>query len=237
MRDNPLKIDYLISPERRLKENRPVTRHLTAEQRRVLGVLIEKSLANPEYYPMTLNAIVAACNQKNNRDPLVEYDEGVVAKAVHEMMTMGLVSQAEAGRNARANRFAHQVHEQWGWERRQRAMMTELLLRGPQTVGELRTRSARMVPLPDLPSVNSVLDELMQHEPSWVIVLPRQPGQSTIRYDHTLYREGEERPASQTAVAGTRVAPAADSELIERMERLEAEMAELRRIVGELTGR
>ena len=100
-----------------------------------------------------------------------------MAKAVHEMMTMGLVAQADPGRTARANRFQHQVYEQWHWERRQRAIMCELLIRGPQTVGELRTHTARMVPLPDLQSVNSVLDELAQADPPWVLVLPRQVGQ------------------------------------------------------------
>jgi uncharacterized protein YceH (UPF0502 family) len=200
---------------------------------------MEKSLASPEYYPMTLNSIVTACNQKNNRDPVVEYDEGVVATAVHEMMTMGLVAQADPGRNARANRFQHQVFEQWNWERRQRAIMCELLLRGPQTVGELRTRASRMVPLTDLQTVNSVLDELAQASPPWVVVLPRQVGQSAIRHDHTLYLEGEERPAAHqpapAAIPRSAPAPAGDSELSDRVQRLETEVADLRRIVDQLT--
>lgn len=210
---------------------------LSAEQRRVLGVLIEKSLATPEYYPMTLNAVVAACNQKQNRDPVVSYGEGDVGRALYELMEMDLVAQADAAQGARANRFEHRVHEELGWNRRHRAMMAELLLRGPQTVGELRTRTARMVPLPDLASVTSVLEELINMDPPMVQVLPRLPGQSTIRQSHTLYPPDEMEALTAGPAPGAPAAPVApspDPGLVERVERLEAEVAELHRLIDDL---
>ncbi|MCP4590777.1 MAG: DUF480 domain-containing protein [bacterium] len=210
--------------------------HLSAEQRRVLGVLIEKSLATPEYYPMTMNAIIAACNQKSNRDPMVSYTEGDVGRVIYELQEMQLVGQADSAHGARANRFEQRVHQELGWNRRHRAVMAELLLRGPQTVGELRTRSARMVPLPDPAAVGSVLEELAGMEPSRVRVLPREPGRSAVRHDHTMYAPGEK----QTETSGVReyqeptVAQRnPTSSLATRVERLEAEVKELRALLGD----
>ncbi|MCK4658221.1 MAG: YceH family protein [Phycisphaerae bacterium] len=214
--------------------------HLSAEQRRVLGVLIEKSLTTPEYYPMTLNAIVAGCSQKSNRHPVASYAESDVGRVLYELMEMRLVCQASSAHGARANRFEQRTHEELDWNRRHRALMAELLLRGPQTVGELRTRSARMVPLPDLQAVASVLEELEGMDPPLVRVLPRQPGKSAIRYDHTLYPPEELEKMEQTAVASTAevegdpTPPAHDSELALRVERLESEVDQLREQVEEI---
>ena len=211
---------------------------LTAEQRRVLGVLIEKSLATPEYYPMTLNSVLAASNQKSNRNPVVNYTEGDAGRVLYELMQMNLVVQADAAHGARVNRFEHRVHEELDWNRRHRAVMAELLLRGPQTAGELHTRSARMVPLPDLAAVASVLEELASTEPAMVRVLPRQPGRSAVRYDHTLYPPEElEAPASPTAVEPGSVQVAGEPDLPARVERLEAEVADLRTLVEGLRRR
>ena len=217
---------------------------LTAGQRRVLGVLIEKSLATPEYYPMTLNAVLAACNQKNNRDPVVSYTEDDVGRVLYELMQMHLVKQADSAVGARANRFEHQVQEQLDWNRRHRAVMAELLLRGPQTVGELKTRSARMVPLPDLAAVASVLDELAQRDPPQVRLLPRQSGHSAPRYAHLLYptTEAVEHEPEPTAPSVSPVRAAAaeapsGSGLAERVARLEAEVADLRARLDSLAPR
>ena len=182
---------------------------LTAEQRRVLGVLIEKSLATPEYYPMTLNSVLAASNQKSNRNPVVNYTEGDAGRVLYELMQMNLVVQADAAHGARVNRFEHRVHEELDWNRRHRAVMAELLLRGPQST-----------------------------EPAMVRVLPRQPGRSAVRYDHTLYPPEElEAPASPTAVEPGSVQVAGEPDLPARVERLEAEVADLRTLVEGLRRR
>jgi len=214
-----------------------MVKHLTAEQRRVLGVLMEKSLATPEYYPMTLNAVVAACSQKSNRNPVVRYSEGDVGRALHELAQMDLVGQADTAHGARANRFEHRVREGMEWNRRHRAVMAELLLRGPQTLGELRTRSARMVPLPDQESVASVLEELANMDPPRVRVFAREPGRSAVRYDHMLYSPEELTAPVVTAAAVAEPRPiekTRDPGLSARIERLEAEVTDLRAVVEDL---
>ncbi|GJQ27461.1 MAG: UPF0502 protein [Phycisphaerae bacterium] len=162
---------------------------LTPQEARVLGVLIEKSLALPEYYPMTINAITAACNQKNNRDPITHYTEADVSTALHGLTRWQLVSQAPPDRNSRVNRFIHEVEKRFGWSTPQRAIMAELFLRGPQTAGELRANASRMFRLEALDYVNELLTELQTSDPPFVAVLPRQPGQSAIRHGHLLCGE------------------------------------------------
>lgn len=159
---------------------------LTPQEARVLGVLIEKSLALPEYYPMTINAITAACNQKNNRDPITHYTEADVSTALHGLTRWQLASQAPPDRNSRVNRFIHEVEKRFGWSTPQRAIMAELFLRGPQTVGELRINVSRMFKLEAIDYVNDLLTELQTSDPPFVAVLPRQPGQSAIRHGHLL---------------------------------------------------
>ena len=117
---------------------------LDSDQRRVLGVLIEKSLTQPEYYPMTVNAVTAGCNQKSNRDPVVELDEDLVWNVLEGLRGLGLVSMTLPGPGSRTHRFRHEVESAFGWTPREQAVMTELLLRGPQTVGELRTRCSQI---------------------------------------------------------------------------------------------
>src|SRR5207248_5113709 len=134
-----------------------MTLHLTGLQRRILGVLMEKSLAQPEYYPMTLNAITAACNQKSNRDPVMSVPDGEVGKVLWELQQAGLVAQAEPDRSARANRFRHLVEEKLGWNARERALLAELLLRGPQTAGELRTHASRMMAFDNVTYISEML--------------------------------------------------------------------------------
>jgi hypothetical protein len=173
-------------------------------ERRVLGVLLEKSLAQPAYYPMTLNAVVVACNQKNNRDPVMELDEESVWDTLDVLRQKGLVSKVMPGGGARTERYKHEVGTIFGWEKPQRAIMTELLIRGPQTIGELRTHCGRMYVFENLDAVTAVLETLMQRSPPQVAPLPRAAGQSAVRYMHLFYPD-KEKPAAD-AMAATAVA-------------------------------
>lgn len=159
---------------------------LSDVEQRVLGVLMEKALTQPGSYPLTINAIVLGANQKQNRDPVVEYAESDIARAVHSLQVKGLVKQAPPSAGARANRFQHYAVEVFHWDRREQAVMTELLLRGRQTAGELRTRAERMTPLPDLEAVNHVLRGLATAATTFVEELPREPGRSANRWRHLL---------------------------------------------------
>ncbi|GMU37928.1 MAG: DUF480 domain-containing protein [Phycisphaerae bacterium] len=159
---------------------------LTAEEARLLGVLIEKSLTTPEAYPLTINAMTAGCNQKSNRDPVVEYDEGQVFRALNLLRNKGLVDQAPPSPGARSNRYQHKCVELLRWSRSKQAVMAELMLRGPQTVAELRARGSRMTLLADAAAVTEILSELMQADPPRVTLIPRGAGQREDRYAHLL---------------------------------------------------
>lgn len=157
---------------------------LNQNQRRVLGVLIEKSLAQPAYYPMTLNAIVAACNQKSARDPVMELDEDTVWNTLEELRKASLVTRLMPSGTSRTDRFRQETKEVFGWEKPQRAVLAELLLRGPQTIGELRQHCERMYVFENTEAVAAVLDSLRQLTPPVVAILPRGPGQSADRFAH-----------------------------------------------------
>ncbi|MBP7934494.1 MAG: YceH family protein [Phycisphaerae bacterium] len=216
---------------------------LSEHERRVIGVLMEKSMAQPEYYPMTANAIVAACNQRNNRDPIMELDEVAVSATLDALRKRGLVEQILPAPGARTDRFRHKIDVCFGWGPRERAIVAELLLRGPQTPGELRSRGSRLTAFENLDAVHTVLEALRTCDPPVVAPLPREPGQSAIRFTHLFYPEGEiptvagvvpntgrhescEPPGmarpSPERVAGTTSSGRTD------LARLEAELAELR---------
>lgn len=199
---------------------------------RVLGVLMEKALTQPATYPMTLNAIVLGANQKQNRDPVMECTESQVASAVYELERRQLVTQAAAAAGARANRFAHNVVERLHWDRRAQAIMAELMLRGAQTGGELRSRASRMTPFPDLPSVTVTLQELTSGDPLYVEELPREPGKSANRFRHLLTPATS--PPADRPQAGDEAAnePAPSLALLsERLGKLEAQVARLAQLV------
>ena len=177
--------------------------NLNELERRVFGVLLEKSLAQPTYYPMTPNAIVAACNQKSNRDPFMDLDEDAVWDTLERLRGRGLVAKVLAPLSMRADRFKHEAREYFGWEKPERAVMAELLLRGPQSIGELKTRCSRMVPFEDKAAVGRVLESLQQADPPLVQELPRTGGRSAVRFVHRLYPEGE-TPAVEDAAARVR---------------------------------
>ncbi len=221
---------------------------LNAIERRVLGVLIEKALSQPQYYPMTINAVVAACNQKSNRDPEMSLDEEGVFNALERLRAVGIVSRLMPGGGSRVERYRHEIKEMLGWEKPQRAVMAELMLRGPQTVGELRGRCARMYPFENVESVQAVLDQLAAGDQPWVSVLPRAPGQSAVRYAHRLYSDKEWRQISSDSSAASASPPASDSQPAtsagrapdesssegHKVDDLRAEVAELRHTLGEI---
>jgi uncharacterized protein len=156
---------------------------LTPIEARVLGSLIEKEITTPEYYPLSLNALTNACNQKSNRDPILHLEESDIRKALNHLESQSLVrSIAES----RATKFDHRLQDAFNFYRPEIAIICELLLRGPQTPGELRTHSSRMHPFEDLESVHSALQRLSKREPPLVTLLPRQAGTKEARYAHLM---------------------------------------------------
>jgi uncharacterized protein YceH (UPF0502 family) len=188
---------------------------------RVLGCLIEKQRTTPDVYPLSLNALRAACNQTTNRDPVVEYDEDTVRSALSRLEQRRWVRLA-SGRGSRAVKFRHLLDEALGIGEPELALLAVLMLRGAQTAGELKARAERLHPFASLAAVYETLDGLIQRE--LAVRLPRGPGQKEERYRQLLGGEAE----IGTAAAG--VAPAADLEA--RVERLEAEVASLRRALA-----
>src|SRR5258707_474088 len=152
---------------------------------RVLGSLIEKEATTPEYYPLSLNALVNSCNQKSNRDPVMNLDEAAVREALRSLEGQSLVRSVSPA-DSRVTKYEHRLQEAFNFYRHEIAILCLLLLRGAQTPGELRSRSERMHPFDDLSAVQSSLQHLMKREPPLVKVLPRQPGTKEARYAHLL---------------------------------------------------
>lgn len=152
---------------------------------RVLGSLLEKEVTTPEYYPLSLNAVVNACNQKSNRDPVMTLDEGVVHQTLRSLEGQALVRSVSPA-DSRVTKYEHRLQEAFNFYRHEIAILCLLLLRGPQTPGELRSRSERMHSFDDLSAVQSSLQHLMRREPPLVKPLPRQPGTKETRYAHLL---------------------------------------------------
>ena len=148
---------------------------------RVLGSLLEKEITTPEYYPLSLNALVNACNQKSNRDPVVEFDQQIVDHALQTLRDKGLLLTV-TGAGSRVPKYGHRISEKLNLGRRELAILCELMLRGPQTPGELRTHCERMHPFDDLAEVESIIERL----PELIVKLPRRPGEKEMRYAHLL---------------------------------------------------
>ena len=194
---------------------------------RVLGALIEKDITTPDYYPLSLNALVNACNQKNNRDPVMSLDENTVRDALHKLQEKRLAGPA-SGADSRVTKYEHRSQEVFNFTRAETAIMNVLLLRGPQTPGELRGRTERMHRFEELSDVQATLQKLMQREMPLVKILPRQPGTKESRYAHLLSGDVE------GYVAPPEVSSAAAAEDDGRIARLESEVAELRRELADL---
>src|SRR5450755_652541 len=170
---------------------------LNQVETRVLGALIEKDVTTPDYYPLSLNALVNACNQKNNRDPVMNLDEEAVRQALNALQEKRLAGPTSSA-DSRVTKYEHRLQEVFNFTRGETAILCVLLLRGPQTPGELRGRTERMHRFEDLGDVQSTLQKLMQREPPLAAVLPRQPGTKESRYAHLLSGEveAEELPAA-----------------------------------------
>lgn len=199
----------------------PMDMQLTTVEVRVLGSMMEKEAATPEYYPLTLNALRAACNQKSNRDPVMSLDEDEVTAALESLRAKGLTTEL-SGAGHRVCKYGHRTGEVFNFDRREQAVIAVLMLRGPQTVGELRGRTDRLHSFDDLAGVESTLHRLMKREPPLVARLPRRPGEKEPRWAHLL--SGEVDATSVAAEPRPRRSP-----LEERVEQLEAELAALRR--------
>ncbi|HEU5233840.1 MAG TPA: YceH family protein [Terriglobales bacterium] len=200
--------------------------HLTPVEARVLGSLIEKDITTPDYYPLSLNALVNACNQKNNREPVMNLGENAVRDALAGLQDQRLAGPAR-GADSRVIKYEHRLQEVFNLTRGETALLCVLLLRGPQTPGELRGRTERMFRFEHLDDVEAALHRLIEREPPLAKILQRQPGTKEARYAHLLSGEPQ-----QDAI--TSASPAATSVDGDRIGRLEAELAELRREVHSL---
>ena len=196
---------------------------LTQAEARVLGSLVEKQLTTPEYYPLTLNALTAACNQKSNRDPVVSYDETTITGAVDSLRDRNLV-YLYYGSNSRAVKYKHMLPSVYELDPAGVAIVAVLLLRGPQTLGELRERTGRLYEFSGIGEVQETLDGLARRDEPIVMKLERQAGQKEARYAHLLSGE-----IDQQAVAPSRESSAASGSMkSDRIENLEAEVERLR---------
>ena len=200
---------------------------------RVLGSLIEKQLTTPEYYPLTLNALTHACNQISNRDPVVSYDEKTIVRALESLREKNL-AYIFYGSESRVPKYKHVVPEVLHLTPQQTAVMCVLMLRGPQTVGEIRGRTTRLYEFKELPEVETTLEELINQEPQPLVArLPRQPGRKESRYAHLLSGPVEAE-AQETQPPRPETARLAVQTGNERIGRLEAEVERLRQEVAEL---
>jgi uncharacterized protein len=199
---------------------------LTEAETRVLGSLVEKEITTPDYYPLSLNALINACNQKSNRDPVMELNEDEVRDALDSLNAKGLAG-VRSNAESRVTKYEHRLPEVFNFGRRETAILCVLLLRGPQTPGELRGRTERMHRFGELDEVQSTLQHLIQREPPLVKMLPRQPGTKESRYAHLLAGDVE----AWEAPAATASASLAEAE---RIARLEGELAGLRAEVDDL---
>ncbi len=207
---------------------------LDAVEVRVLGALMEKEATTPDYYPMTLNALVSACSQKSSRDPVMALDETDVAGALDSLREKGLVARV-SGAGHRVVKYRHRTGEVFNFDRREQSVLCVLMLRGPQTVGELRARTDRMYRFDDRESVETTLNRLKEREEPLVATLPRRAGEKEPRHAHLLAGEAD-LPETDEAVAMP-APPTVHSSLGARVDQLEEELAGLRRDFEELRRR
>jgi hypothetical protein len=205
--------------------------NLTEIEVRVLGSLVEKDITTPDYYPLSLNALVNACNQKNNRDPVMTLDENSVRQALSSLQERQMAGPA-GGADSRVTKYEHRLQEVFNFDRREIALVCVLLLRGPQTPGELRGRSDRMYRFETLDDVQSALQRLMDREPPLVRILPRQAGTKESRYMHLFAGDaGIPAETEQRNISPSRSEKTLDNS---RLGLLEDEVAALRQEVSDL---
>ena len=205
---------------------------LSEVEARVLGSLIEKEITTPDYYPLSLNALVNACNQKNNREPVMNLDEDAVSTALDALQSHRLAGPAR-GADSRVTKYEHRIQEVFNFTRGETAILCVLLLRGSQTPGELRGRTERMFRFEHLDDVQSTLQHLIERNPPLVAMLLRQPGTKESRYMHLL--SGHVEPAAEP-VRSPRDDDRVRLRLEEEFEKLRAELEEVKRQLADLRG-
>jgi uncharacterized protein len=207
----------------------PDSVRLSAAEARVLGCLMEKEATTPEYYPLSLNALMNACNQRSSREPVMNLDEDDVRQALHGLENKRLAGPSRSA-ESRVAKYEHWLGEAFNFSRAEAALLCLLLLRGPQTPGELRGRSERMHRFDEIADVLAGLDRLAQREPPLAAVLPRQPGTKESRYAHLL-----SGPVESVAIpAAEPSAPPEDPAQNERIALLETAVAELKEEIAGL---
>jgi uncharacterized protein len=201
---------------------------------RVLGCLVEKEITTPEYYPLSLNALLHACNQKSNREPFMNLEEDSVRQALRALGDQALARSASG--DSRVAKFEHRLSEVFNFTRPETAILCELLLRGPQTPGELRSRAERMHAFEDLGVVHTTLKHLMEREPALVKLLPRQAGNKEARYAHLLSGDVEVREAPaerEVSVSKSLSENGRLAQLVDEVASLKKEMSELKQQFAE----
>lgn len=199
---------------------------LTADEGRILGVLIEKALTTPEQYPLTLNAAMNGANQKNNRDPIVSFDDARTLDAMNDLRAQGLVVQVDSA-GARVPKYRHEAGEKLGLGKASLVILAELMLRGPQTLGELRGRASRMHPFETIDQLKGVLDTLMQREEPLVRRLPPLPGSRAERYVQLLAPDAHPLDAPEASAAASAGSPSSGPTINQRVATLEQQVAAL----------
>ncbi len=201
-------------------------------QLRVLGSLIEKEITTPENYPLSLNALVNACNQRSSRDPVLDLTEDEVRQALHSLEALALTTPV---RDSRVPKYEHRIRTVLNLRRDETAVLCLLMLRGPQTPGELRSRADRLFTFDDLAAVQSTLERLAAREAvndptgtgPLTAILPRQPGSREARYAHLLGGEPERPPAHHSPTSSIADEPSAAQRLAQMEARMEAQIASL----------
>lgn len=161
---------------------------LTETEARIVGALVEKQLTTPEYYPLTLNALIAACNQKTNREPVVSFDEPTVSRSLEDLRDKNIV-YVFYGSTSRVPKYKHMLPQVYELEPSETAALCVLMLRGPQTIGEIKERTGRLYDFRDLNDVNETLESLIKRDEPLIVRLERAPGQKEARYAHLLCGE------------------------------------------------
>jgi uncharacterized protein YceH (UPF0502 family) len=217
---------------------------LTEIEARVLGALIEKEITTPEYYPLSLNALVNACNQKSNRAPEMHLDDDAVLQALRTLEQKGLAGKGD-NMEGRVKKYEHRLADAFNFNRLETAILCELLLRGPQTPGELRSRAERMHHFDDLDSVTSTLRHLIERDPPLAKLLPRQPGTKEARYTQLLSGDGTApiesepvapvtSPVARSVIAFPSTAATSASASLDRIAQLEQKVITLQEEVADL---